>query len=110
MKEVEQYISAFDPEVQARLKALRKLFFDVLPTAEESIRYKIPAYKVGKEYLFFAGYKKYIGFYPVYSLAKMEDEILPFRAKNTKHSLHFPHNKPLPIQLIKKLIKLKSTQ
>ncbi len=108
MNEVDNYISEFEPEIQARLTELRQLFFDVLPNTEESIRYKIPAYKVGKDHLYFAAYKKYIGFYPVYGLAEIENEIAAYRAKGTKDSLHFIHDKPLPKELIKKIIKLKS--
>lgn len=107
MNEVEQYISQFEPEIQARLEILRKLFSEVLPDTEESIRYKMPAFKVGKYHLYFAAYKKHIGFYPVYGLTEIEDEILEYRAKNTKDSLHFLHNEPLPIELIKKIIELK---
>jgi uncharacterized protein YdhG (YjbR/CyaY superfamily) len=108
MKEVELYISQFEPEIQARLEILRNVFFEVLPGTEESIRYKMPAFKVGKYHLYFAAYKKHIGFYPVYGLTEIEDEILEYRAKNTKDSLHFPHDKDLPIDLLKKIIKLKS--
>lgn len=79
-----------------------------MPNTEESIRYEMPAYKVGKHHLYFAAYKKHIGFYPVYGLIEIEDEVSEYRAKNTKDSLHFLLNKPLPIELIKKIIKQKS--
>lgn len=62
----------------------------------------MPAFKVGKYHLYFAAYKKHIGFYPVYGLTEIEDEISEYRAKNTKDSLHFSHDKPLPIDLLKK--------
>jgi uncharacterized protein YdhG (YjbR/CyaY superfamily) len=108
MNEVELYISQFEPEIQSRLEILRQLFFEVLPDTEESIRYKMPAFKVGNHHLYFAAYKKHIGFYPVYGLTEIEDEILEYKAKNTKDSLHFAHDKLLPIDLLKKIIKLKS--
>jgi uncharacterized protein YdhG (YjbR/CyaY superfamily) len=107
---VDEYISSFDPAIQTRLSELRQLFFEVLPTTEESIRYKIPAFKVGNHYLYFAGYKNHIGFYPVYGLHEIEDELSKYRAKGTKDSLHFLHCEPLPIELIKKIIELKSEQ
>jgi uncharacterized protein YdhG (YjbR/CyaY superfamily) len=108
MNEVELYISQFEPEIQSRLEILRQLFFEVLADTEESIRYKMPAFKVGKHHLYFAAYKKHIGFYPVYGLTEIEDEILKYKAKNTKDSLHFAHDKPLPLDLLKNIIKLKS--
>lgn len=108
MNEVELYISQFKPEIQSRLEILRQLFFEVLPDTEESIRYEMPAFKIGKHHLYFAAYKKHIGFYPVYGLTEIEEEVTEYRAKKTKDSLHFMLDKPLPIELIKKIITLKS--
>lgn len=68
MNKIEHYISQFEPEIQSRHEILRQLFFEVLPDTKESIRYKMPAFKVGKLHLYFAAYKKHIGFYPVYGL------------------------------------------
>ena len=84
MTEVEKYISQFEPNIQEKLVALRQLFFEVLPDTEESIRYKMPAYKVGKYHLYFTAYKNHIGFYPVYGLKEIEDEVSNFRAKKQK--------------------------
>jgi uncharacterized protein YdhG (YjbR/CyaY superfamily) len=108
MNEVENYISQFEPEIQSRLEILRQLFFEVLPDTEESIRYKMPAFKVGKHHLYFAAYKKHIGLYPVYGLTEIEEEVSKYRAKKTKDCLHLMLDKPLPIDLIKKIITLKS--
>ncbi|MDO1447019.1 DUF1801 domain-containing protein [Rhodocytophaga aerolata] len=108
MTEVDKYILQFEPPIQSRLKSLRELFFELYPNCVESIRYKIPAYKVGMHYLYFAAYTKHIGFYPVYGLWELEEELSAYRAKGTKDSLHFPHNKPLPIELVRKIIKQKA--
>jgi uncharacterized protein YdhG (YjbR/CyaY superfamily) len=108
VKQVEVYISQFDPEIQSRLIEIRQLFFDLIPDIKESISYNMPAYKVGKHHLYFAAYKKHIGFYPVYGLLAIEDELINYRAKGTKDTLHFLHREPMPIELIKKIIRLKS--
>ncbi len=108
MNDVMQYIAAFDPDIRERLKALRQTFLDTIPDTTESIRYKMPAFKVGKEHLYFAAYKHHIGFYPVYGLSRLEDQIAPFRAKGTKDTLHFPHNTPLPLDLVKSIIRFKA--
>ncbi len=108
MNQVDQYISQFEPEIQARLEILRKLFFEVLPDTEACIRYNMPAFKVGKHHLYFAAYKKHIGFYPVYGLPEIEAELKEYKAKKTKDSLHFYHDKPLPTVLITKIIQLKN--
>ena len=104
MPTVETYIAQFDPEIQARLRAIRQLFFAVALDGDECIRYNMPAYKVGEHHLYYAAYKKHIGFYPVYGMPDLEDEIKPYRGKGTKDSLHFPHHQPLPVELIRKII------
>ena len=108
MNEVEKYIACCPPEVQEKLQILRALFFELLPDTDESIRYGMPSYKVGGQHLYFAAYKNHIGFYPVYAMSEIEAEITEFRAKRTKDTLHFSLKKPLPVDLIKRIIKLKS--
>lgn len=108
MTEVDKYIQQFEPDVREKLNTLRQVFFEVLPNTEESIRYNMPAFKVGKHHLYFAAYKKHIGFYPVYGLMEIEDQIAKYRSKNTKDTLHFMLDKPLPIDLIINIIKQKS--
>lgn len=110
MNEVEKYIKQFEPDVQEKLNAIRNSIFELLPGTEESIRYNMPAFKVGKHHLYMAAYKKHIGFYPIYALPEIEDALSEYRAKNTKDSLHFMLNSPLPLQLIKKIITLKAKQ
>lgn len=68
----------------------------------------MPAYKVGDHHLYFAAYKNHIGFYPVFELTSLEEQLSVYRAKGTKDSLHFKHSEPLPIQLIKDIIVIKS--
>lgn len=108
MTEVEKYITTFDGDIKERLTILRNAFLEIIPEAEESIRYNMPAFKVGKDHLYFAAYKKHIGFYPVYGLPELEEKINSYRAKGTKDSLHFLHNQPLPIELVKSIIRLKN--
>jgi len=107
MNSVKTYISRYDEQIQRRLNEVRNIFFEMIPNVKECIRYNMPAYKVGKYHLYFAGNKKHIGFYPVSRLTDIEEEIAPYRAKGTKDSLHFPYRKPLPVELIKKIIVLK---
>lgn len=106
---VTQYIAGFEPAIQERLTALRALFHEEIPETEESIRYHMPAFTVGeKRHLYFAAYKKHIGFYPVYGAAKLDPEVEVYRAKKAKDTLHFMHDQPLPLELIRKIMRLNS--
>jgi uncharacterized protein YdhG (YjbR/CyaY superfamily) len=108
MNPVERYIESCQPDTKPRLNAIRALFLGLVPDVEESIRYNMPAYKVGKGHLYFAAYKKHIGFYPVYGLHDIFPELSAYKAKGTKDSLHFKHSQPLPEELIRKIILYKS--
>jgi len=110
MSGVEKYISGFEPDVQQRLHMIRNIFFEMMPETKEKISYQIPAIQAGKTYLYFAAFKNHIGFYPIISLPELEEDLKPFRAKNAKASLHFKHDKPIPVSLIKKIIRYKLKQ
>ncbi len=44
MNEIDKYIGQFDGIVKERLLQVREIFLKVMPTAQERISYKIPAY------------------------------------------------------------------
>lgn len=108
-KSIEEYCNSFPPDVQVHLRKVIETFRMTWPTAEESIRYGMPSFKIGKEFLYVSATKKHIGMYPMYKLSQLENEIGPYRGKGTKDSLHLPYNKPIPFQLIRKIILLKAT-
>jgi uncharacterized protein YdhG (YjbR/CyaY superfamily) len=107
---IEAYIAGFSAEVQARLLQIQNVFKETYPHVEESIRYGIPCFQVGKEHLYMAAYKKHIGLYPMYGLEHLEDELILYRGKNTKDALHFPHSQELPFELITKIILAKASK
>ena len=110
IKEIDAYIAGFPPEIRERLSQIRKLIIETMPAAEESIRYNMPAFKVNTQHVYIAAYKKHIGMYAVYGLPSIEKSMAPYKAPNTKDSLHFPHNKPLPLALIEKIVRLKAAK
>ncbi len=103
-KDVDSYIAIFPQEVQLKLQQLRKSIMEAAPQAEEVISYKMPAYKYKGMLVYFAGYKKHIGFYPTASgIANFIDEFATY--KTSKGAVQFPVDKPLPIALIKRIVK-----
>lgn len=103
-KTTDEYINAQSPEAAERLTAIRELLHKVLPNTEESIRYDMPAFTVGKDYLYISAYRNHIGMYPAYGITELNQQMQPYRGKNTKDSLHFQHTEPLPLDLIEKII------
>lgn len=105
---VDDYINAQPSEIRERLLQIRKIFYKVLPNTQESIRYAIPAFTVGRHHLYISAYKNHIGMYPMYGLPELENEITSLRGKGTKGALHFKHSEKLPLELIEKIIVAKN--
>src|SRR4051812_30734265 len=94
---VDQYISGFPAETQELLQQIRAIIQKAAPQAEEGISYMMPAYKLHGMLVYFAGYKKHIGFYPgAGGISEFQEEIDAF--KNAKGSVQFPLDKPLPVR------------
>jgi len=107
-KNVDEYISAQTPEVAERLALIRQLFHKLLPDTHESIRYDMPAFSVGGDYLYISAYKNHIGMYPMYGIPELNEDIRAYRGRDTKDALHFKHAESLPLELIERIIISKS--
>ena len=105
--EVNKYISSFPDTVKERLELMRKTILEIVPEAEEKMGYGIPTYKLfGKNLVHFGGFKNHVGFYPAPSgLTAFQKELSPYKA--AKGSVQFPHDKPLPVTLIKKIVRFR---
>lgn len=101
---VDAYIKQFPPEVQAMLQQLRAAIKSAAPKAEELISYMMPAYKYHGVLVYFGGYKNHIGFYPTGSgIEAFKKELSVY--KGSKGAVQFPLDKPLPVALIKQIVK-----
>lgn len=110
MNEVDKYIAEFSVEVQDILQTVRAIILNTAPDALEKLAYGMPGYKLkGKPLVYFAGYAKHVGLYatPVAHEA-FADELKGY--KQGKGSVQFPLNKPMPYDLIKRIIEFKMKQ
>jgi len=107
-KNVDAFVKAASRESQTKLKELRKIIKSVAPKSEELISYKMPTYKFNSKYLVgFAWFKHHIGFYPMNGTFVQKHKRKLGKFKSAKGSVQFPLNKPLPVALIKKFVKLR---
>ena len=103
---MDEYISTFPKNVADVLKELRKTIKEEAPQAEELISYNMPAYKQNGFLVSFAAWKTHIGLYPI--PAGDEDfkkEVAGY--KSHKSTLQFPYSEPLPLEFIKKVVRLR---
>ena len=107
MNEIEEYISNFPIEVQSILREIRKLIQKEAPESIESFAYGMPAYKTnGNPLVYFAGFKNHIGFYATPSgHIEFSKELSHY--KQGKGSVQFPLNKPIPMDLIRKIVQFR---
>lgn len=101
--DIDRYIAGFPEETQVKLQQIRAVIKAAAPEAEETIRYQMPTFKLGKNLVHFAGYKKHIGFYPAPSgIAAFQEELSIY--PNAKGSVQFPLDQALPLELISKIV------
>jgi uncharacterized protein YdhG (YjbR/CyaY superfamily) len=107
-KTIDEYIAKFPKNVRDVLEELRLVIKDSAPEAEETISYAMPAFKLnGKNLVFFAAWKNHVGFYPGGSSAieAFKKELSQF--KQAKGTVQFPLDKPIPFDLVKKIVKFR---
>ena len=97
---IDEYIAAFPPEVRALLEQVRATIRQAAPEAVEAISYRMPAFKLkGRNLVYFAGYKKHIGVYPLPGGdAQFVEALSPYQTG--KGTARFPLDKPIPFELI----------
>ena len=106
---IDEYIALFSPEVRAILERIRETIRGAAPEAEETISYMMPAFQQGGILVYFAAFKKHIGLFPpVSGDAEIERAIAPFAGP--KGNLQFPLDRPIPYELIERIVKLRVRQ
>jgi len=100
---IDEYIATFPPETQDLLEQVRKAIHEAAPEAEETIGYAMPAFKLNGDLVYFAGYKRHIGFYATPNGHEaFKDDLSVY--KTGKGSVQFPLNQPMPLDLIKRIV------
>ena len=106
---IDEYIAEFPPEVRETLETLRKVIKESSPDAIEKISYQMPTFYLHGNLVHFAAYKNHIGFYPAPSgIEAFKDELAEY--KGAKGSVQFPLGKPLPYELIIRIVKFRAEE
>jgi uncharacterized protein YdhG (YjbR/CyaY superfamily) len=109
VENVDKYIEQFPPEIRELLDQMRKVIRKAAPNAEETISYAIPSYKLNGMLVHFAAFSKHIGFYPgAGGIAEFADELAGY--KTSKGTVQFPFDRPLPLDLVKRIVKFRIKQ
>ena len=104
-KTIDEYLAALPERQRSPLEKLRQTIKSVAPDAEESISYGLAAFRQNGMLVGFGASKNHLGFYLMSAsiLKSYEDELKGYEL--SKGTIRFRPEKPLPIGLVRKLVK-----
>lgn len=105
---IDEYILLF-PQIKDKLEELRKIIRSQHDEIDEYIGYQMPAFRYkNKALVYFAGYKKHIGFYPgAGGIKNFENDFKNLNYKFSKGAVQFPLHDKLPEKLIRKIVQFR---
>jgi uncharacterized protein YdhG (YjbR/CyaY superfamily) len=108
-KTIDDYLSALSDDKRAALEKLRRAILAAAPGAEECISYQIPAFRLnGRLLVWFGAGANHCAFYPGGIVQSYKDELAGY--KTAKGTIQFQPDKPLPVALVRKIVKARIAQ
>jgi uncharacterized protein YdhG (YjbR/CyaY superfamily) len=106
----DEYLARVNEEHRAALGKLRKIIKSVAPQAEECISYGMPAFRLNGLLVGFSSTLKHCAFYPMGggAVKEFQNELKDF--DTSKGTIRFQPEKPLPVALVKKIVKARMAQ
>src|SRR5437588_11835412 len=105
-QDIDEYIAMFSSDVQSILRRIRETIRKAAPRAIEKISYRMPAFTLDGDLIYFAAFKQHIGIYPpVQGDEKLSKELARYRGE--KGNLKFPLDEPIPYALIGRVVKFR---
>ena len=106
---IDEYIAKFPPEIQVILEEMRATIHAAAPDARECLSYSMAAFAQEGNLVYFAANKHHIGLYPTSSAIKaFQQELAAF--EGSKGTVRFPFDKPLPRDLITRIVQFRVTE
>lgn len=103
---IDEYIAMAEEEDREALMEFRRVIHEAAPDATEKISYQMPTFYLYGNLVHFAAFKGHYGFYPAPTGIEAFKEDLS-KYKGSKGAIQFPKDKPLPIELIERIVKFR---
>jgi uncharacterized protein YdhG (YjbR/CyaY superfamily) len=110
-KNFADYLKSADNSTRAALIKLREVIRSAVPAeTTEIISYRIPAFRYrNRVLLWFAVFSDHCSLFPTAAIIdEFREELSGF--SKSKGTIHFPLDKPLPLSLIRKIVKARVKQ
>jgi uncharacterized protein YdhG (YjbR/CyaY superfamily) len=105
-KDIDTYIADCPRDVQAKMQKLRVTIQKAAPDATEAISYSMPAFKFHGPLVYFATFKRHIGFYAgSYALRHFAKELAGY--EKATGTIRFYFKQAIPYGLITRIVKLR---
>jgi uncharacterized protein YdhG (YjbR/CyaY superfamily) len=107
---VDEYFAAVPEPARSALQQMREAIRSVVPPeAAEIISYKIPAFKHKKVLVWYAAFSNHCSLFPTAAVVEaFKDELKRF--STSKGTVHFPMDKRMPVELIKRMVRARVAQ
>jgi uncharacterized protein YdhG (YjbR/CyaY superfamily) len=103
---IDEYIANAAEEDRETLMELRRVIHEAAPDATEKISYQMPTFYLHGNLVHFAAFKGHFGFYPAPTgIEAFQEELSKY--KGSKGAIQFPKDKPLPYELIVRIVKFR---
>lgn len=103
---IDAYLSTVSADRKVALEKLRRTIHSIVPNLEECISYSMPAFRLdGHVVAGFLATTKGCSYFPFSgtTLATLASELSAY--SQTKSALHFAVDRPLPVALVRKLLR-----
>lgn len=104
-KTVAGYIAEQPEPFRGMLEEIRAIIYSIVPDATEAVSYGVPCFKYLYYLVGIGVTKKYCSLYLMSNEVSKSLQEEGFTFLGTKTTVHFSVNEPLPLALIKKIVK-----
>ncbi len=109
--QIRTYFSSLPAESKREMKTIREAIKAAAPRAVEHFSYGIPGFRLdGRPLAWYAAWKNHTSMYPLTAAMKKAAAKELKEYKVAKGTIQFPLDKPVPVALIRKMVKARAAE